>query len=279
MRVRITTLAENTATKFGTLAEHGLSMLVEIDDLCLLLDTGQTGTAVHNARALGVDLARVSHLVLSHGHQDHTGGIREVLTQTGVVQVHAHSQIWRPRYVARKAEKSARYAGLMYVREQLESMGATFHLSDEPDHISREVMTTGPVPRKTSFEKLDADLVVKAPQGWQQDEVPDDQSLLVKTPRGLVVLLGCAHSGIVNTLHRAQEVAREERIFAVLGGTHLGFSTAEQLSKTVDALQELGIEKLGVSHCTGLAASARLAQEFGDRFFFNNVGTVSEWDL
>jgi len=165
------------------------------------------------------------------------------------------------------------------VREQLESMGATFHLSDEPDHISQDVMTTGPVPRKTSFEKLDADLVVKGPNGWQQDEIPDDQSLLVKTPRGLVVLLGCAHSGIVNTLHSAQEVAQEERIFAVLGGTHLGFSTAEQLSKTVDALQELGIEKLGVSHCTGLAASARLAQEFGDRFFFNNVGTVSEWDL
>lgn len=277
MRIRITTLAENTATKFNTLAEHGLSMLLEVDDRCILLDTGQTGTTVHNARALGVDLSRVDHLVLSHGHQDHTGGLRDVLAQTGGVQVHAHSEIWRPRYVDRKAEGRPRYAGLMYVREQLEAMGANFQLSDGPARISEAVMTTGPVPRNTLFEKLDADLVVKGPGGWQQDEVPDDQSLVVKTSRGLVVLLGCAHSGMVNTLRRAQEVAEEDRIFAVLGGTHLGFASEEQLSKTVDALRTFGIEKLGVSHCTGLAASARLAHEFGSRFFFNNVGTVSEW--
>ena len=203
-----------------------------------------------------------------------------MLALTGEVQVHAHADVWRTRYVTRKHEIKPRYAGLMYVREQLEAMGANFRLSNEPDAISRNVLTTGPVPRNTAFEKLDADLVVRAPHGgWMQDEVPDDQSLVVKTPRGLVVLLGCAHSGMVNTLLRAQEVAGEDRIFAVLGGTHLGYATAEQLSKTIDALRGFDIEKLGVSHCTGLAASARLAQEFGDRFFFNNVGTVSEWDF
>ncbi len=278
MRLRITTLAENSATKVGTLAEHGLSMLVEVDDLCLLLDTGQSATAVHNARALGVDLSRVSHLVLSHGHQDHTGGIKDVLAQTGEVTVHAHTDVWRPRYVARKGEQ-ARYAGLMFLREQLESMGATFQLSDGPVHISREVMTTGPVPRVTPFEKLDAALVVKAPQGWQQDQVPDDQSLVVKTPEGLVVLLGCAHSGMVNTLLHAQQVAGEKRIFAVLGGTHLGFASQEQLDKTVAMLRELDLQKIGVSHCTGLPASGRLAREFGDRFFFNNVATITEWEF
>lgn len=278
MRLRITTLAENSATKVGTLAEHGLSMLVEVDDLCLLLDTGQTGTAVHNARAMGIDLSRVSRVILSHGHQDHTGGLKEVLAETGEVTLYAHSDVWRPRYVARKGEK-ARYAGLMFLREQLESMGANIQLSDGPVHISREVMITGPVPRVTPFERLDADLVVKAPQGWQQDQVPDDQALVVKTPKGLVVLLGCAHSGMVNTLLHAQQVAGQKRIFAVLGGTHLGFASQEQLEKTVDALREFDIQRLGVSHCTGLAAGGRLAREFGDRFFFNNVATVTQWEF
>ncbi|MGE5617790.1 MAG: MBL fold metallo-hydrolase [Sphingomonadaceae bacterium] len=278
MWLRVTTLAENTATKAGLLAEHGLCMLLEVDDLCVLLDTGHTSTAAHNARALGVDLSRVRHLVLSHGHQDHTGGIRELLSQTDEVVVHAHRDVWMPRYVIRKGEKT-RYIGLAFVREHLEAMGATFRLSDGPDRITDEVMTTGPVPRNTPFERVDADLVVKSPTGWRQDEIPDDQALLVKTPRGLVVLLGCAHSGIVNTLAHAREVSGEERIFAVLGGTHLGFAPAEQLERTIKALEGFDIQKLGVSHCTGLAAAARLAQEFGDRFFFNNVGTVTEWQL
>jgi 7,8-dihydropterin-6-yl-methyl-4-(beta-D-ribofuranosyl)aminobenzene 5'-phosphate synthase len=276
MRLRVTTLSENTTTKVGLLAEHGLSMLLEVDDRPpVLLDTGQTGTAVHNARALGVDLSRVRHLVLSHGHQDHTGGLRDVLAQTGEVNVYAHADAWRPRYAVRKGEKP-RYSGLPFVREQLEAMGATFHLSDEPQVILDGVMTTGFVPRTTDFERLDADLKVRGEGGLEQDQIPDDQAVIVKTPEGLVVLLGCAHSGIVNTLAHAREVANEGRIHAVLGGTHLGFASKEQLERTVEALRGLDIQRLGVSHCTGLPAAARLAAEFGERFFFNNCGTVTE---
>jgi len=278
MRLRVTTLTENTATRSGTLAEHGLSMLVEVDDLAVLLDTGQTNTAVHNARALGVDLSRVRHLVLSHGHQDHTGGLREVLACTGEVEVYAHPEVWRSRYAVRKDDRP-RYSGLPFVREQLEAMGATFHLSDGAAAIGPGVMTTGYVPRRTEFERLDADLKIRTPRGWEQDEMPDDQALLVKTPKGLVVLLGCAHSGVVNTLRRAQEVAQEERIFAVLGGTHLKAAGPEQMERTIAALSAFDINKLGVSHCTGLEAAGRLAREFGDRFFFNNVGAVSEWEF
>lgn len=278
MRVKITTLAENSATRPGTLAEHGLSMLLEVDDLWVLLDTGLTNTAVHNARAMKIDLSRVSHIVLSHGHRDHTGGLWQVLGETGEVVIHGHTDIWKPRYAVRKNQRP-QYSGLPFVKELLESGGASFDLSDAPVQITPRVMTTGPVPRNTLFEKLDADLKVKTAQGWEQDQILDDQSLLVKTPRGLVVLLGCAHSGIVNTLNHAREVSGEKRIYAVLGGTHLGFASREQIDATVAALKEFDIQKLGVSHCTGMLASAILAQELGERFFFNNAGTITDWEF
>ncbi|MGI5836929.1 MAG: MBL fold metallo-hydrolase, partial [Chloroflexota bacterium] len=238
MRVKITTLAENSVGKIGTIAEHGLSMLLELDDLCVLLDAGPSSSTVHNARFMDIDLSRVSHIVLSHGHWDHTGGLRDLLAQTGEVTVHAHTDVWKPRYSVRKGQKP-RYTGLPYQRGLLEALGATFDLSDAPIRINENVMTTGPVPRKTDFEKLDSAARVKTPQGWEQDQILDDQSLLVKTPKGLVVLLGCAHSGIVNHLNQARKVSGEERIFAVLGGTHLGFLDREQLTKTVAALKEM----------------------------------------
>ena len=278
MKVKITTLAENSVGKIGAIAEHGLSMLLELDDLCVMLDAGPSGSTAHNARFMNVDLSRVGHIALSHGHGDHTGGLMDVLAQTGEVTVHAHTEVWKPRYSVRKDQKP-KYSGLPYQRGLLEAMGATFNLSDAPIQIAENVMTTGPVPRKTDFEKLDSAAKVKTPQGWEQDQILDDQALLVKTPKGLVVLLGCAHSGIVNSLNHARQVAGDERIFAVLGGTHLSFLDRDQLTKTVAALKEMDIQKLGVSHCTGMAAAVVLAHEFGDRFFFNNAGTVTEWEF
>jgi 7,8-dihydropterin-6-yl-methyl-4-(beta-D-ribofuranosyl)aminobenzene 5'-phosphate synthase len=278
MRLRVTTLTENSTTKSGTLAEHGLSMLLEVDDLLVLLDTGQTDTAVHNARLLGVDLSRVHHIVLSHGHQDHTGGLRSVLARMDGAWVYAHTEVWSPRYGVQDGERH-RYNGVPFVREQLESLGAAFELSDAPVAIAPGLITTGYVPRRNDFERLDANQKVRTPLGWKQDEIPDDQALLVKTPKGLVVLLGCAHSGIVNTLNRAREVAQEEGVFAVLGGTHLKAAGPEQMERTVEALRQMDIRHIGVSHCTGLPAAARLAQEFGERFFFNNVGTITEWEF
>ena len=275
MQIKITTLAENSVARTGVLAEHGLSMLLDVDGFLVLLDAGPSGVTVHNAKAMNVDLSKVGHIVLSHGHQDHTNGLRDVLAQTGDVTVHAHVDVWKSRYSVRKGEKP-RFNGLPYARELLESMGATFNLSDKPIRISPTVMTTGPVPRNTPFEKLDANQQVRTARGWEQDQIQDDQSLLVNTPMGLVVLLGCAHSGIVNTLNHAREVSGEQRVFAVLGGTHLAFSSKEQLNMTVAALEKFDIQMLGVSHCTGMSASAVLAQRFGDRFFFNNVGSVFE---
>jgi 7,8-dihydropterin-6-yl-methyl-4-(beta-D-ribofuranosyl)aminobenzene 5'-phosphate synthase len=100
--------------------------------------------------------------------------------------------------------------------------------------------------------------------------------LVIKTEQGLFIILGCAHSGIINTIEHALKITGEERIHTVIGGTHLGPVSEQQKAESIKALKEYKISRLGVSHCTGLPASARLAQEFGEKFFYCNVGTVVE---
>ena len=271
MEIQITTLSENTAN-VGFLAEWGLSMLVEADGQKILFDTGASFSAVHNAQLLGVDLSAVDRIVLSHGHYDHTGGLRDVLKRAGQKEVIAHPDIWQKKYGCRPGEKE-RYAGIPFVREALEAMGASFVLAKEPVRLSPKVMTTGEIPMVTEYEDIDSGLYVKVGGGLRPDGLADDLALIIDTQFGLVVILGCAHRGIVNTLRHAQELTGKELIYAAIGGTHLFRASEERLAKTVVALREMGIQRLGVSHCTGFAASAYLARELGDAFFLNNAGT------
>ena len=271
MEVKITTLSENTAN-IGFLGEWGLSMLVEAGGLKVLFDVGAGLSAVHNAQILGVDLSTVDCIVLSHGHYDHTGGLREVLRRTGPKRVIGHPDIWQHKYARRPGEKE-RYVGIPFVREGLESLGASFTLSKEPVKLSDSVMTTGEISLTTDYEDIDPDLYFKENGEERTDTFTDDLAVIVDTEFGLVVILGCAHRGIVNTLRHAQNLTGKERVYAAIGGTHLFRASEERLASTTAALSEMGVQRLGVSHCTGFAASAYLAREFGDAFFLNNAGT------
>jgi 7,8-dihydropterin-6-yl-methyl-4-(beta-D-ribofuranosyl)aminobenzene 5'-phosphate synthase len=271
MEIKITTLSENTAG-FGSLAEWGLSMLVEADGLKVLFDTGASISAVHNAQIMGVDLSTVDRIVLSHGHYDHTGGLRDVLMRAGKKQVIAHPDIWGSKY-GRMEGGPERYAGIPFTREGLESLGASFNLSTEPVKLSANVMTTGEIPMVNDYEIIETYLYVKEGGELKQDSLNDDLALIIDTEFGLVVILGCAHHGIVNTLQHACKLTGKELIYAAIGGTHLVHASAERLEKTTAALKEMGVQYLGVSHCTGFHSSAYLAREFGDSFFLNNAGT------
>lgn len=279
MGLKITTLAENTVGVNGLIGEHGLSLLLETGEARVLFDTGQSYTAVHNARRLGVSLANLDAIVLSHGHSDHVGGLKDVLRESAQgekgVTVVAHPAIWTSRY-SRQEGKPPRFNGMPFRVEDLEARGARFRLATYPVEVASGITTTGEVSRVTAFERLDPKLQVRDGKGWHQDGLLDDQALVVRTDEGLVVVLGCAHSGMVNTLLHVRNLTGERRFLAVVGGTHLDFGTPEQLERTVLALHELEIRRLGVSHCTGLRAAARLAAEFGDGFFFNSAGTVTE---
>ena len=132
------------------------------------------------------------------------------------------------------------------------------------------------MPRRTDYELGDKNQVVMTDGVYVKDALADDQSVVIETEKGLLVVLGCCHSGIINTLSYIVEKMGQDHIYAVIGGTHLGPVSGDQREKSIDALKAFDIERLGVSHCTGLKTASRLALEFGDRFFFCNVGTVVE---
>lgn len=272
MAIRITTLSENTAGTGTVLAELGLSILIETDAANILLDTGQSLSASYNADILGVDLSKVDKIVLSHGHSDHTGGLRQVLQKMRKeVEIIAHPDIWTAKYDHRRG-RAYRYIGIPHQRADLESLGARFNLTTKPVKITENIMTTGEIPMITNFEHIDPDLFVKEGTDFKPDKLLDDQALIIITESGLVVIPGCAHRGIINTLYHAQQITGMKQIAMVLGGSHLVAATEEQIWLTIAALKELNVQKVGVSHCTGLPAAAIMAQEFGENFLFNNTG-------
>lgn len=273
MEIKITTLSENTAGAFDLLGEWGLSILVEAYGARVLLDTGRDISAMRNADELGVDLATIDKIVLSHGHHDHTGGLQNVLSKINRkgIEIIAHPDVFATKYARRQG--TDRFVGIPFSQQELEDAGAHFQLATTPVTINDHILTTGEVPMVTGYEQVDTALYVKQGNSWQPDPLADDLALIIKSKAGLIVILGCAHRGAINTLLHAQTITGINKIHAVIGGTHLFNATREQVQLTISALKRFGLQKLGVSHCTGLPAAALLAREFGDAFFFNNAGT------
>jgi len=270
--MRVVTLCENSAgLRREVLAEHGFSAYVECGDYRMIFDAGQTTTAVHNASVLGIDLGGFP-IALSHGHYDHTGGLVSLLEKTGPVTVYAHPDVFASRYSQRGG--ALRQIGIPFRKEDLEKMGAEFEFSRKAREIHPGLWLTGEVPRLAEFETASENLVVLSDDGEITiDPILDDQALVLVLERGLFVLLGCAHSGMINTLEHAKRVTGVDTILGVAGGTHLGFGGEEKLPKTIEALRSLDLEILAPSHCTGFFAASVLAATYPDRFVNNCVGT------
>lgn len=276
MKCRITILCDNTVGALsGTLGEHGFAALLEWEGGSLLFDTGQGATLLPNARRMKRDLHRVGQVALSHGHCDHTGGLLPLLQDCGAKEIFAHPAIFSRRYRVKDTGESIPI-GIPHEEHLLREAGGRFSLYDRFREIGRGIFLTGEVPRKTLFERGDAGIFCDE-TGCIADEVPDDQSLVIAGNGGLVLLLGCCHAGLVNTIEHARERTGVEDVYAVIGGTHLGFSDTAQLEATVKSLRRYRISKLCAGHCTGFNASARLLKEFPGRFQPAQVGFTIEF--
>ena len=169
-----------------------------------------------------------------------------------------------------------RYIGIPCERRDLESLGAYFNLDTRPVQVAENMITTGEIPMITTFEEVDSTLWIKEDLIWKSDPVKDDLALVYKTGAGLVVISGCAHRGIINTLYHAQQITGVKQIYMVIGGSHLSGVSEERLWQTITALKEMEIKRIGLCHCTDLPVAGILAGEFGESFFFNKAGSVIE---
>ncbi len=275
MKLKATVLCENYVLwSHVALAEHGFSAYLETDAGNWLMDTGSGKTLLHNAQALKLDLSAVRGVMLSHNHWDHTGGLLSALKVGTGAEVYAHPALFRETHHIEDGEDEP--LGIPYTKEELEAAGARFSLSTEFREISPGLWLTGEVPRSSEFENDGMRQLIRTGNGEEEDDVSDDQSAVCETEKGLVVILGCCHSGLINTLTYISEKMGTRRFHAVIGGTHLAPASPQTQEKTLEALSSFEIGRIGVSHCSGIDIVAALKTFYGKDAFYARVGTTLE---
>ncbi len=265
--LRITTLVENTAGRKGLLAEHGFSLWIEHNDQKILFDTGQGYVLTGNAKLLGIDIENADGIVLSHGHYDHTGGLF-TLENLDETPIFTHKDSLMPKY-SRHPDGSVHKIGMKNLAD--EKLNLKFN--DKPVELHKGFHLTGAIPRVTDFEDTGGQFFCDK-ECQKVDNLIDDQAAFIETVAGLCVILGCAHSGVINTLEYISKLADSRNIHTLIGGMHLVSASQECMDKTVEALKKFKIQNLYPAHCTGFNASARLLQEFPESYKTCKVGTI-----
>jgi 7,8-dihydropterin-6-yl-methyl-4-(beta-D-ribofuranosyl)aminobenzene 5'-phosphate synthase len=276
--VQITCLDNDcVAMRGGFWGEHGLSFLIESPDCQVLFDTGTSSEILsHNLGRFEKDLHSISHLVLSHGHRDHTGGLDWVLTEAHSPKLIGDPQVFENKVSRNKDSGEIRSVGSPLSRDQA-ALRSTLMLTAEEFRIARQVYVTGRIPRITDFEKIPDEMLVEKDGVLEPDQLPDDRSMVITTDSGLVVVCGCCHAGLINTLLYIRE-HHPGSIHAILGGIHLKGASPDRIERTIQALSDdFKPEHLYLNHCTGDEAYFALQAAFGECVKPCPAGTVLEF--
>lgn len=259
-KVRITVLVDNAVSRPDVLTEHGLSMWIEYADKQILWDTGQSDMLLTNARTLGVDLAAADSIVISHGHYDHTGGLPAVLTVLHKAGIYLHPAAVQMRY---SRKQTVHPVGMpLSAAQSLKELPV--HWIEEWKQIDAGVFLTGPIPRCSTIEDTGGAFFYDR-ECSMPDTIPDDQALVLQSKKGLIVVLGCAHAGVINTMDYVCLKTGTSHIYALIGGMHLINSDSQRLNRTIETFKKYDVQKIIPLHCTGRTACNGLREKLADR--------------
>jgi 7,8-dihydropterin-6-yl-methyl-4-(beta-D-ribofuranosyl)aminobenzene 5'-phosphate synthase len=275
----ITVLVENTAclgSGRGIWAEHGLSYWIDTGVSRVMFDTGASGTVLeHNAGRLGFDVKTADAIILSHGHLDHVGGLETVLRMAPGVPIYMHPDATRPKFTGLPG-RTHRSDSLFFVGGAFRENGRKVVESRTAMEVTKGIWMTGEVPRTNTYENTGGPFCAD-PDGTIPDPLLDDQALFIPTDKGTIVVTGCAHAGLINTLEYVKNLTDGEPIRFVIGGTHLETATPERMEKTFAELRRLGVTEIHPCHCTGLVQSVRLCESVGGASKPGFSGMKIEW--
>lgn len=257
MKVQIRVLVENTTPHMPLLGEYGWSALVSVDDHNILFDTGSDQALFINSQHLHIPLNEVHDLVISHGHIDHTGVVMPFLRHTQTCRITAHPGIFATRYAVFSTERRLNIS-CPFTEQEAIAAGASFNYTQEFGQVLPGVYVTGEIPRVTSFEDVGGNFEVETPDGLKSDLIPDDMAMVIDHPEGLIIISGCAHSGVVNTLEYVRQMLPDRPIQAYIGGMHLLNASSQRLANTIAYFKKHPVERILVGHCTGFYAEAGL---------------------
>jgi len=272
--MKIVCVVDNQAVEeTGLLTEHGLAFWIETDHGNVLFDTGQSEKVLfQNLEGLNLSVHAINQLVLSHSHYDHTGGLAAVLQKNPNVTLHAHSNLLTPRY----SFKNGEYRQIGLTSNQIELSESRTKLTDLSCEILPGLWSTGEIRERSELEGRSKHHFIRNATGWMPDPYLDDLSLVAQTTEGLVVICGCCHAGLLNTLQHVRNMFSIP-ITTVIGGVHLVSADEQSLKYIIGVLSsEYPNLTYYLNHCTGQAAFEIMVQTFGDRVKACPAGTVIE---
>lgn len=249
----------------GLVEEHGFSLWLEVSGRRILFDTGQGTALAPNAKTLGCDLGLIDELVLSHGHYDHCGAIADVVGMAPSSRIFCHANAFVPRYSIRPGENPRNIAMPFNNGEALFSVPDNrVQWVTRPRMIASGVGITGPIPRLHPLEDTGGPFFLD-PDGRQPDPITDDMAIWIETGHGLVILTGCCHSGVINTVEHIRTVSGVKKVFGLIGGLHLMNATRGRIESTCCALNRWNPAFVIPCHCTGEEAQSYLRVALGER--------------